>query len=89
MDKIHGKGAKDTLRDKVWKALYPKCKDDFKNRLANYNPTIILNGCTSGLKGIVQETVNEVFPVQSIQTFNISHPSGWQSQLGAFKKCEL
>lgn len=86
LDKIHKKGVTDTFRNKVWKKLYPKCEVNFEERITSYNPKIILNSCTSGLKGIVQKKLNNVQFLQSVDIFQTSHPSSWQIQLGAFKR---
>lgn len=78
---IHKDGLNKSIRDKVWKALYPKIKDSFRCRLLSYKPKVILNGCTSDLKSSVLNELNIV----GVQRFDVSHPSSWQRALGSFK----
>lgn len=47
----------ESVRDVIWKALWNECSQVFLSRLGLYAPTIILNGCTSKLKGLVQVVV--------------------------------
>jgi len=80
---INGKGVHKTLRNKIWKKLYPKCSSIFKEKLNSYEPSIILNGCTSDLK---KELDNEIKKTCCAKIFNISHPSCWQISLASFKR---
>ena len=79
--KIHGKGVQDTLRDKIWKQLYPLCKVDFEARIRSYKPKIILNSCTSVLKDPVQTELERIC-CQSIIIFqNYSGPQNPDNSL--------
>lgn len=80
---IHKEGLIKGIRDKVWMALWPECKADFIKRLKSYTPDIILNGCTSEVKG---ELKGAIATVQGAQCFDVTHPSAWQSALAGFKK---
>ncbi|NOQ65187.1 MAG: hypothetical protein GQ582_11810 [Methyloprofundus sp.] len=77
-----------SLRNKVWKALYPKCRDDFKQRIKEYAPSIILNACTSDLKSCINGVIfDEEF--KDIQQFHAPHPSKWYSYFStAFKSVD-
>lgn len=80
--KIHQKGLISSLRNKVWKVMYPKLKDDFKERLKKYQPCVLLNGCTSDLKGVLKTEINQI---TNCQVFNVNHPASWQRSLSGFK----
>jgi len=79
---IHKKGLNSDLRDKVWKALYPNCKIDFRKRLKSYKPKFIINACTSKLKRDLDEELNMVVS----EKFETPHPSSWNRIFSPFKK---
>lgn len=82
LHEIHKKGLKSDLRDKVWRALYPKCKIGFEERLKSYEPKFIINACTSKLKRDLDEVLNGVVG----EKFETSHPSNWNRIFSPFKK---
>lgn len=70
------------LRDSVWMALWGSCQGDFEQRMADYNPEIIWNACTSVVKKEMRESLQGISAAQ----FNLTHPSNWNqafSGLGA------
>ena len=79
---IHQKGLITSVRDKVWKVMYPELKEIFKSKLDSYKPFIILNGCTSNLKDLLQPEINQI---QNCKVFNVNHPASWQRSLSGFK----
>ncbi len=79
---IHQKGLISSVRDKVWKVMYPELKEIFKSKLDSYKPFIILNGCTSNLKDLLQPEINQI---QNCKVFNVNHPASWQRSLSGFK----
>lgn len=48
-----------TVRNKVWKAIYEKEKDNFLQRIKGYRPVLLLNGCTAELKPIITQSILE------------------------------
>lgn len=80
---IHKGKLVETVRNKVWMVLWPECKLDFKTRLSQYTPSILLNGCTSKVKDEVGEVIASV---RGVQHFDVTHPSGWQRTLAGFHK---
>jgi hypothetical protein len=82
---IHGKEINKSIRDKVWKALYPLCECDFVRRVSSYNPFIILNMCTGGhnkgivpvksLKFLVKSTIGT--QINCNHKCHVYHPSSW------------
>jgi hypothetical protein len=79
---IHQEGLISSLRDKIWKAMYPKLKEDFKSRLEGYRPFVILNGCTSNLKDLLKPEINQI---TNSKVYNVNHPASWQRSLSGFK----
>ncbi len=82
---VHGRRLNSSLRNKIWKSLYPHCREDFIKRLQKYKPIIILNGCTSELK---KEITPELEAYKDIQQFSVSHPQTWKQYLGSFVKLD-
>ncbi len=71
---------KSELRDHVWNLLWENdsIKNNFINRLKNYNPVLIINACTGNnnkksLKFSVNKCLNENF--KDIVKFSTYHPS--------------
>lgn len=69
-----------TITKKIFRALFNKNKgnlrNDFIKRLQNYNPEVVLNASTSGLKqGVVKSAINEA--LKNIQYYEDNHPSVW------------
>lgn len=79
---IHQKGLIAPIRDKIWKTMYPELKTDFETRLKKYKPHIILNGCTSNLKPLLND---ELSKIDDCKIFNVTHPASWQRALSGFK----
>jgi hypothetical protein len=73
----------DRLRNDIWCKLWPACRANFEDRLCEYRPEIVMNGCTSEIKPKETESVRAYQPEQH---FNLSHPSSWQRSLGVFHK---
>ena len=70
-----------SLRDKVWKAIYPQCSEDFSDRVKSYKPHMIINSCTSQLKNELSKTLEAL----DIPIFETSHPAAWAIAFGAFR----
>lgn len=66
-----------TLRDAVWKTLWDVCELqwDFGQRLAAYNPDVVLNCCTSKLGGLVTPFLSQCG--LGARTYRAHHPSIW------------
>lgn len=64
-------------RDQVFRALFNKNKgnlrQDLINRITNYAPDIVINACTSQLKGIVATALKNF----NCAKFADKHPSSW------------
>lgn len=77
------------LRNKIWKALFTLQIDDFKSRMKLYQPSIIINACTSGLKNKVRDTIIEDLYLEneegSILYEEIFHPSKFNKQKEPFE----
>lgn len=71
------------IRNKAWMALWPECEVDFMNHLQQYQPSILLNGCTRDLKAEVKLVV-ETLP--GVQQFDVTHPSAWTRSLAGFRR---
>lgn len=69
------------IRDEVWTKIYPHCKENFLSRLRLYNPYTIINGCTSGVKSDVRDSIITL-PGLKLET---SHPSFWKQSLAPFQ----
>ncbi len=70
-----------TLRDAVWRTLWlGLCCADFADRVQRYCPSVILNCCTGGKKGI-QRKVTRGLQQQGFcdRTFCAAHPSMWHA----------
>jgi hypothetical protein len=77
----------EPLKNAVWKKLWTHCKDNFMDRLGEYAPKIILNGCTADAKALVAEAVKEHEKQHGkVQHYNVAHPSQWQLALPPFGK---
>lgn len=89
---IHGQGISSasrwkTLRDHVWRTLWDEehIKQCFRDRLDTYNPSLIVNACTSDLKPLVTSCVEEWingrepgYPVVLLYRAD-PHPSIWNN----------
>ncbi len=52
--------------------------NDFQIRLKNYNPNIIINAATSGLRdGVVKAAINEANQTINATCYAENHPSTW------------
>lgn len=80
---IHKEGLIESIRNKVWEALWGECRSDCISRLSAYCPSVILNGCTSSLKPRLFDVVSSF---TEAQRFNVTHPSSWQRAFGGFKQ---
>lgn len=77
---IHKKNDINTrIRNNVWKKLYRSnignCEAGFKSRIQSYSPKIIINCCTTELKGEVEDTLKKTIPI--VPRFERKHPSSW------------
>lgn len=63
-----------TLRDNVWRALWSQelIKEHFRARLDAYCHALVINGCTTDLKGYVNEVIGQRVPV-----YSTPHPASW------------
>lgn len=65
-----------TVRNNMWKALYSNSAENhFLERLKSYNPSIIINACTSKLKKNIEETLSNNFEYNYFESSN--HPCVW------------
>lgn len=66
-----------TLRNRCWRAIWNEknIKDDFKERIKRYNPTLIINACTYSLKDKVTEFLKEN---KFNNIYTSYHPSYWK-----------
>ncbi|POZ52887.1 hypothetical protein [Methylovulum psychrotolerans] len=70
----------NTLRNNVWKKIFPHCEIDFEQRLRSYKPIAILNSCTTSLDKRVKKSIDNIIKTNNkIQTFNTYHPSKWEA----------
>ena len=67
------------IRDKVWKAIFDKEKNNFQQRLVKYNPTIIINACTAKLKSSVTDMIKKEF--NCILYESSKHPCIWSDTI--------
>lgn len=83
---IHGNSLKDkdgcrwaTLRDYVWLTLWDekRIRSWFQARLKRYNPSLIVNACTSHQKSSVNDFVRGKLPTMTL--YNVGHPASWNS----------
>ncbi|ANE45176.1 hypothetical protein SY83_01205 [Paenibacillus swuensis] len=69
------------LRDRVWMALWgvDEIQSDFHGRLTAYNPDLILNGCTSVPKSLVDEALRAQYGgnSESPWCYRVAHPYAW------------
>ena len=81
---IHGsksKGKWETLRDKVWEALWNEREGEvpgyiqlcLRARLNTYRPSLIINACTQNVKSHVECFVQREFP--KVPLYEVYHPS--------------
>lgn len=81
MQPAYQSGVQGAVRDTVWKALYlarpgglPVVEQAFLDRIGAYRPTLIINACTAGVKGLVAASLREMgCPVMGVS----HHPSYW------------
>ncbi|WP_408891559.1 hypothetical protein ACJ2CR_19050 [Myxococcus faecalis] len=77
----------EPLKNAVWTKLWEHCKPNFMDRLRQYAPKIILNGCTADLKAMVAAAVKGHEKQHgTVQHYNVAHPSQWQRALHPFGK---
>lgn len=66
---------------KLFNSNYGKLRQDFINRLGNYNPDIVINACTCSLKAIVDTAIHDVNKMntvnKAVQFIPLPHPSIW------------
>ena len=72
---IIGKKLIKSIRDSIWRQLWNNCciKIDFRNRINGYNPSYILNACTSNLKNDVNSELC-LLGLSNI-TIQLKHPA--------------
>jgi hypothetical protein len=79
LDDGDGGGIDNEIRNSVWRLLFGfrEIKEDFRLRIHDYDPQIILNACTSDLSHDVSAFLNEHFPRKRV--VRLYHPSagGW------------
>lgn len=74
-------GVQAALRDAVWKGLYLAevngervVEAEFRERIRRYQPSLIINACTAGVRGLVAETFCSMpYKVMGVN----HHPSYW------------
>ena len=67
------------LKNKVFRRLFDYLKTDFQYRIKSYNPDYIINACTGGVKGVLQQTVTNALDSEfkNKVCLNLTHPSDW------------
>jgi hypothetical protein len=74
------------IRNNVWKIIFNETQIEFSNRLVEYEPSVILNFCTSDLKPELKRVLNIFFKqYPNTQFFEGSHPCIW-NRIFSFKK---
>jgi hypothetical protein len=68
---LHLNKINSNLRDGIWKGLFDE--NEFKCRLARYLPIVVINACTSGVKGKVDLAILHEYPLFKAS----SHPCMW------------
>ena len=93
LNNLHGQNlnAKNSetkaIRDKVWKEIFSRERDDFHNRLNSYEP-IIINACTANLKATITEAVVHWKKRGKADLYIANkHPCVW-SEKTKLEKCE-
>ncbi|WP_020564291.1 hypothetical protein [Methylosarcina fibrata] len=81
---IHKESLVKNLRDKVWMALWPECREEFIDRLERYQPAILVNGCTSTVKAELRGLLSSL--ESAAQRFEVTHPAAWQNAFAGFKR---
>ncbi|WP_421902723.1 hypothetical protein [Maridesulfovibrio sp.] len=74
-----------TMRDKIWKILWPEVEDEFCALIKEYKAIAIVNACTFSLRGYVSDKLDSFYegPVCIAK----KHPSFWHKNLKLdFKK---
>lgn len=62
---------------KIWRKLFNKCKNDFKNRVQSYSPIVIINSCTTGVNARVKDCIKQISFTTAVQGYETIHPSAW------------
>ncbi len=82
MQPAYQSGVQTAVRDAVWKALYTSEMDGvrvfeqaFLDRIRSYHPALIINACTAGVKGLVDETLRAPGRWRVVGVSH--HPSYW------------
>ncbi|MCY4560054.1 MAG: hypothetical protein OXF79_27580 [Chloroflexi bacterium] len=73
---------KDKLKEDIWKALWEETcvREDFRSRIKNYKPDLVINACTGGSKeGSLNDKVTCYLKSTEIceNICRINHPSSW------------
>lgn len=68
-----------TLRDATWKTLWdvPEMRQEFCCRVRSYNPQVVLNCCTSQLRGSITSFFVHCGFTNQMYLYESSHPSVW------------
>ena len=76
--------AASALRDKVWRSIFLKEKDNFTKRLVSYRPALLINACTAKLKSLIDEEIEHLIENRIITDIGYfianKHPSMWSSK---------
>ncbi|WP_017416233.1 hypothetical protein [Clostridium tunisiense] len=78
---LHGKGLKSkiysNLRNEIWKAIFKQrdIKENFKKRIRDYKPELIINACTIELQPYIDKFIKDNF--QDVKLVKINHPAAW------------
>lgn len=73
--------ATKAIRDKVWRAIFAVEENDFHERLSSYEPKVIINACTAGLKATVTESMSKWLQESNVDMYIANkHPCMWSSK---------
>lgn len=79
---LHGNGLKSSkiysnLRDEIWKTIFKQndIKENFKRRIRDYKPELIINACTMNLQPYIDEFLKENF--NEVKLVKTNHPFAW------------
>lgn len=78
---IHNTPSNRAITDKVFRMLFRNqggnLRQDFINRLMNYCPSVVINACTSSLKGVVKTAISHTQLSNNTLMIDTTHPSVW------------
>ena len=79
---LRSKRINKEIRNNVWIEIFKIRESEIRDRLNRYNPTYVINGCTSLLKGYI----NKAGLLKDYDVYGTTHPSSWERSFSSFKK---